>query len=95
MWPFKKKQQNIKAHQKIDDYRICFFAGVYTIQKYYKLLDQWKTLHYYQHTNEYISSARVYKKYVLSFKTLREARNKVSELIPQYFSAKTPDSSYY
>lgn len=86
MWPFKPRE--------IDNYRICLSNGVYTIQKYYKPLDQWETLHYFQHTNEYIPSVIVDEQYVLSFKTLQEARNKVSEIIPQYFSAETPDYDY-
>lgn len=90
MWPFKKKQQNIKTHQEIDDYRICFIDGVYTIQKYYQPLDRWETLHYLPHIKEYNFWYNVDNRFVLSFKTLREARLKVLYRIPQYFSAELP-----
>lgn len=90
MWPFKKKQPNIKKCQEIDEYRICFFAGVYTIQKYYQPLDRWETLHYLPHIKEHNFWYNVDNRYTLSFKTLREARIKVLSIIPQYFSAELP-----
>lgn len=86
MWLFKPRE--------IDNYRICLSNGVYTIQKYCKSLDRWETLHYYPYMKKYKYWATPENEYVLSFKTLQEARNKVSEVIPQYFSAETPDYDY-
>lgn len=81
MWPFKKKE--------IDNYRICYHHKKYFIQRLYKNSDKYETLHFYAGLKEY-EWYLTPTKYVLNFDSLEEAREKVSELIPQYFSAETP-----
>ena len=87
MWPFKKKE--------IDNYRICYQYGKYFIQRLYKNSGKYETLHFYSALNEYNWFLTPDIKYVVKFSSLKEAREKVSELIPQYFSAKAPDPQPY
>lgn len=89
MWPFKKKA--------IDDYRICYQHNKYTIQKFHAATNSWDTLYYWPAFNMYeFLPIGKNNDYVVKFDSLKEAREKVSELIPQYFSAETTVvSSYY
>ena len=87
MWPFKKKE--------IYNYRICYQYGKYYIERFYKNLGIWETLHFYPALNKYDWYQTPDTTYVVKLDSLKEAREKVSEVIPQYFSAKAPDPQPY
>ena len=87
MWHFKKKD--------IDNYRICYLNEKYSIEKFNKTLNRYESLHYYPNLDAYEQWHHTESKYLVTFDSIKEARHKISTVIPQYYSAETPDPFSY
>jgi hypothetical protein len=85
MWPFKK--------QPIDYYRIKKLGTKYYIER--KLPEDfcWMTLHYWPSRSHY-DWCMIPCSYAWSADSFDEARDKVSEFVPEYYKAQDPDFYY-
>lgn len=87
MWPFKKAE--------ISYYRVKKLGTKYYVQR--KLpsdYDLWHTLNYYPHHGDYKWYVGESSEFQWQGTSLQEARDKISEFIPEYFEPFSRDYDY-
>lgn len=77
MWPFKKSEINY--------YRVKKLGTKYLIERKLPEDFKWTTLHYYPSLKDYRWYVFTESSFIWVGNSLEEARNKISEFIPEYF----------
>jgi hypothetical protein len=86
MWPFKKAE--------ISYYRVKKLGTKYYIERKFPNSYFWTTLHYWKYCDEFVWYVEISKSAEWYAKSLKEARDKISEFVPEYFEPFERDYDY-